>query len=148
MLIFRDSNKSFKINRDLLKTMTNYTFNVTHSNPRDQKLIHAFGKEMDFDNNRTGRKNKRDKSLAKLLKSPIIMVTASGVSTAQKKKPFSITTFFSSNPNELCNRIKLPLQHKPSGFISNLINEEIVAIADKLLDYKCISTKQHIFFTF
>ena len=33
MLIFRDSNKSFNLNGDLLKTITEYDFNVSHSNP-------------------------------------------------------------------------------------------------------------------
>ena len=39
MLIFRDSNKSFKLDGDLSETMTNYDFNVSHSNPKDKKLI-------------------------------------------------------------------------------------------------------------
>ena len=30
MLTFRDSNKSFKLDGDLLETMTNYNFNVDH----------------------------------------------------------------------------------------------------------------------
>ena len=46
MLSFRDSNKSFKIDRDLLEAMTDYDFNVSHSNPQDQKLIYQFGKQM------------------------------------------------------------------------------------------------------
>ena len=37
-LTFRDSNKSFKLNGDLLERMTIYDFNVSHSNPQDQKL--------------------------------------------------------------------------------------------------------------
>ena len=36
MLIFRDSNKSFKLVGDLLETITNYNFNVSHSDPKDQ----------------------------------------------------------------------------------------------------------------
>ena len=39
MLTFRDSNKSRKIDRDLLQTKTNYDFNVDHSSPQEQKLI-------------------------------------------------------------------------------------------------------------
>ena len=35
MLIFRDSNISFKLDGYVLKTMTNYDFNVDHSNPHD-----------------------------------------------------------------------------------------------------------------
>ena len=40
MLSFRVTNKSFKIDGDLLKTMTNYNFNVDHSNPQDRKIFH------------------------------------------------------------------------------------------------------------
>ena len=57
------------------------------------------------------------------------MISASGV-----PKPI----FLSSNPDELCNRIKLLLQENNS----DVINQEIVAIVDKLLEYKCISKKQ------
>ena len=57
MLLFRDSNKSFKLDGDLLEAITNYDFNVSHSNPKDQKLIYEFGKEMNFNNKQKGRKN-------------------------------------------------------------------------------------------
>ena len=39
MLTFRDSNKSFILDRDLLKKVTNYNFNVDHSNQQDRKTI-------------------------------------------------------------------------------------------------------------
>ena len=70
--------------------------------------------------------------MIKLLKSPAIM--ASGISK---------TIFLPSDPDELCDRLKLLLQEKDGGNNSDLINDEIVAIVDKLLEYKCISNKQH-----
>ena len=72
--------------------------------------------------------------LIKLLKSPGLMVSASGVSK---------TIFLSSDPDELCDRLNLLLQEKQAGNNSDKINEEIIAIFDKLLEYKCISKKQH-----
>ena len=132
MLIFRDSNKSFKIEGDLLETMTNYDFNVDHSNQQDRKLIYEFVKEMNFNIRQKGNKSDRDKSIIRLLRSSRIM--ASGVSK---------TIFLSSDPDELCNRLKLLLQEKQAGNNSDIINQEIVAIVDKLLEYKCISKKQH-----
>ena len=48
MLIFRDTNKSFKLNGDLLKRLTNYNFNVDHSNPQDQKIVYEFGNEISY----------------------------------------------------------------------------------------------------
>ena len=58
-------------------------------------------------------------------------------------KHFSKTSFLTSDPNELCLIIKILLQEKQAGNISNITDEEIVAVADKLLEYKFISTKQH-----
>ena len=132
MLTFRDSNRSFKFDRDLLETMTNYNFNVSNSNPKDQKLIYEFGKEMNFNIRQQGRKSDRDKSMIKLLKSPAIV--ASGATTI----------FLPENPDELCNRIKLLLQEqeKQAGNISYIINDEILAKVDRLLEYKCMSKKQ------
>ena len=132
LLIFRDSNKSFKLEGDLLEAITNYDFNVDHSNQQDRKLIYEFAKEMNFNIREKGNKSNRDKSIKRLLESPAIM--ASGVSK---------TIFLSSDPNELCDRLKLLLQEKHAGNNSDLINDEIVAIVDKLLEYKCISKKQH-----
>ena len=130
MLLFRDSNKSFKLDGDLLETMTIYDFNVSHSDPKGQKLIYEFGKEMNF--RQKGRKSDRDKSMIKLLKSPAIM--ASGISNI---------IILSSNPNDLSDRLKLLLQEIQAGNNSDLINKEIVAIVDKLLEYKSITKKQH-----
>ena len=132
MITFRDSNKSFRLEGDLLKVITNYKFNADHSSPQDKKLIYEFAKEMRYDTKSTGRPSVRHESMIRLLDQPAIM--ASG---------FSKTIILSSDPNELCDRLKLLLQEKQAGNNSNIINEEIVAIVDKLLEYKCISKKQH-----
>ena len=89
---------------------------------------------MHFDMKAPGRKSTRDNTLITLLKSPGLMVSASGVSKA---------IFLSSDPDELCNRLKLLLQQKQAGNNSDIINDEIIAIVDKLLEYKCITKKQH-----
>ena len=68
MITFRDSKKSFKLDGDLLETMTNYDFDVNHSDPRNQKLIYEFGKELNFNIKQKGRKRDRYKSMIKLLK--------------------------------------------------------------------------------
>ena len=132
MITFRDSNKTFRREGDLLKVITNYKFNVDHSSLQDKKLIYEFAKEMKYDIDSIGRPSVRHNSMIRLLEQPAIM--ASG---------FSKTIILSSDPNELCDRLKLLLQEKHGGNNSNLIDEEIVAIVDKLLEYKCISKKQH-----
>ena len=70
MLLFRDSNISFKLDGDLLETMTNYDFNIILSDPKDQKLNYEFGKEMNFNIKQKGRKSDRDKYMIEILKSP------------------------------------------------------------------------------
>ena len=61
------------------------------------------------------------------------MVSASGVSK---------TIFLSSDPNEVCDRLKLLLQEKQAGNNSSTIIQEIIAIVANLLEYKCISKTQ------
>ena len=106
MLTFRDSNKSLKLDGDLLEKITNYDFKVDHSNQEDRKLIYEFGKGMKLDINRKGRKSDKDKSIMRLLKSPAIV--AAGISK---------TEWLSSDPDELCARLTLLLQKNTLGII-------------------------------
>ena len=130
MLIFRDSNQSFILDGDLLETMTNYDFKISHSNPKDKKLLYEFAQEMNFNIKERGRKSDRDKEIMKILKS--LAMLASGFTTV----------FLSENPDEVCDRLRLLLQEIQAGNNSDLINKEIVVIVDKLLEYKCLTKKQ------
>ena len=51
--------------------------------------------------------------------------------------------FLPSDPDELVDQLKLLYFEKVGGNDSFLINEQIIAIIDKLLDYECISPSQH-----
>ena len=95
MLTFRNSTKSFKLDGDLLETITNNDFNVDHSSLQGQKLINEFGKEMKIITREKGRKSNRDKSMIRLLNSPANR--ASGISTI----------VLSPDPQRLCDRLKL-----------------------------------------
>ena len=134
MLTFRDTGKEFELTGDLLKMITNKNYNVDQASLADKILMYDFAKEMHFDLKAIGNKFTRDRILIKLLKSPGLMVSASGVSK---------TIFLSSDPDELCDRLKLLLQEKQAGNNADIIDQEIVTIVDKLLEYKCISKKQH-----
>ena len=134
LLTFRDTNKIFELKGDLLKMITNKNYNVDLASLQDKKIMYDFAKEMHFDTKALGNKSFRDRKLIKLLNSPGLLVSASSVSK---------TIFLSSDPNELCDRLKLLLQEKHAGNNSDVINQEIVVIIDKLLEYKCISKKQH-----
>ena len=134
MLTFRDTDKEFELQGDLLKMITNKNYEVDFATLSDEKLMYNFAKEMHFDVRGPGNEPTRDRSLIKLLKSPGLIVSASGISN---------TIFLPSNPDELCDKLKILFQEKQAGNYSDLINEEIVVIVDKLLKYKCISEKQH-----
>ena len=146
LLTFRDTDKNFKLEGDFSKLITNKNYNVDPAYSQDRKIWYEFAKEMYFAEKPLGNESTRDKSLIRLLKQPGILISVSGVSSAHKEKSFSKTKFLWSNPHELCDRLKLLLQEKRAGIGSNIINEEIIAMADKLLEYKCISTKQPKFF--
>ena len=120
--------------------MTNKKYNADLANSHDRKILYDFAKEMYFEK-APGNKSTRDRSLIRLLKSPSLMVSASGVSSFLSK-----TRFMSSDRNELCDRLKLIRQEKQAFNNSHIINQEFIAIVDKLLEYKCISTKQLKFF--
>ena len=132
ILTFRDTGKKFELAGDLLKMITNKNYNVDLASLSDKKLMYNFAKEMNFDLKAQSNKSTRDRTLIKLLKSLAIM--ASGVPN---------TIFLSSDPNELCEKLKLLLQEKQAGNNSDLVNRKIVAIVDKLSEYKCISKNHH-----
>ena len=75
-------------------------------------------------------KSTEDKSFMRLLKLPAII--ASGISTV----------FLPENLNEICDSLKSLIKMKQAGNYSDIIAEEIIAIAEKLSKYKCISTRQ------
>ena len=137
LLTFRDTDKKFELQGNLLKMITNKNYNVDLANLPDKKQIFDLATEMYFDEKTSGNKSTGDRSLIRLLESQGIIVSASGVSSSHK------TRLLSSDPNELCDRLKLLLQGKQAGNNPDIINQEIIAIADKLLEYKCISIKQH-----
>ena len=118
---------------ELLKLITNKNYYVDLASLSDKNIMYDFAKEMYFDLKATGKKSTRDRTFTLSLNSPAIM--AFGVSTI----------FLSENPNELCDKLKLIIQEKRAANISNIIDEKLVDIADKLLEHRCISTKQRKF---
>ena len=134
LLTFRDTGKKFQLHRDLLKIRINKNYKVDLANLLDEKVLCDFAKEFYFEEKALGNISTGYKALVRLLKSPAIMA----VSFKESK-----TRFISSSPNERCDRLKLLLKEKQAGNTSDIIKEEIFAIADALLGYKGISTEQH-----
>ena len=139
MLTFRDTGREFELKGELLKMITNKNYNVNLTSLQDKKLMYDFAKEINSDTKAQGNYSTRDRTLINLLKSTGLIVSASGVSK---------TIFLSSDLNELSDRLKLLLQKKHSGNNSDITSDEIVAIVDIFLEYKCISKEQHKQFLF
>ena len=110
--------------------ITNKNYNVDLASLADKNLRYDFAKEVQFDVMGIANKSTQDRIPIKLLKSPVIM--ASGISTI----------FLPSDPDKLCDRLKLLLQEMHAVNNFDIINDEIVAIVDKVLEYKGITKKQ------
>ena len=98
MLKFRYTGKDFELKGDLLNMITNKKFNVDLASSSDKKIKYDFAMEMNFDVKTPGKKCNRDRTLIKFFISPSLMICASGNSN---------TLFLPSDPNELCDRLKL-----------------------------------------
>ena len=133
MLTFRDKGKKLELKGDLLKVITNKNNNVDLASLSDTKILYDFAEKKYFDVKALGNISTKDRNIIRLLKLPSVMVSSSGISN---------TNSLPSDPNELCNWLNLLLLEKQARNKSNINNEEIVVIVDKLLEYKCISKKQ------
>ena len=51
--------------------------------------------------------------------------------------------FVPSDPDELVDQLKLLYFEKLGGNDNPQLNEQIIAVVDKLLEYECITTNQH-----
>ena len=123
----------FELIEELLELLSNKNYIFELAKLSDKKVMFEFAKEMYFDEIVLGKKSTRDKPFIRWPKSPAILAYENS------------TKILPKNPFELCDRLKLLLQKQRNGKNSNVINEKIVAIADELVEYKCISTKQHGF---
>ena len=103
---------------------------LQHRFPLRSLSLELATSEMYFDGRALRNESSREKSLIRLPNSPAIMASR---------------IFVTEYHNEHCNRLKLLLQQKQARNNFEILNEENVAIADKLLEYPCISTKQHKF---
>ena len=62
MLTFRDTDKKFPMEGDLLKLMTNENYNIDLANLPDKKLMFEFAKEMFFHDKALSNKRTSDNS--------------------------------------------------------------------------------------
>ena len=125
-MIFENGNKYDMNNKDLSYFLSNSNINV--NDIKDHKLIANFCKDVEYDLKKTGDRKSRRYNFIKKLSSKTF---GEGI------------VFLSSDPNELGDRLYLLYQEKIAGNNSKNINQEMVAIYDKLYEYSIISETDH-----
>ena len=96
---------------------------------KNENLIYNFLKDMKYDLNYGDKKSSRY-NIMKYLFQPQL---GSGIKFV----------FLPSDPDELVDQLKLLYFEKVGGNNNPMLSEQIIAIADKLLHYQCITTNQH-----
>ena len=107
----------------------------------DENLIHSFLNGMKDNLNYGDKKSKRYyfiKDLINQYKYQHIPYQLSQLGSG-----FNQYVFLPSDPDELVDQLKLLYFEKVGGNDNPMLSEQIIAIADKLLQYQCITTNQH-----
>ena len=112
----------------VLEMITDYIFFATDSPVA--KLFIDFMDEIRFEIHARG-KCFRDKNLIKNI-SEKRTIFASGLKRSEKN------IFLPEIPKELCDRLCLLIQEKQVGNDTNRFDNEVTALFDKILQYKCI----------
>ena len=127
-MIFGNGNKYDMNNKDLSYFLSNP--NMNGKNIEDHEIITNFCKDVNYDIKLYGdKKSNRYKYIKKLFSK----TSGEGV----------MTIFLSKDPNELVDRLYLLYQEKIAENDSKNINQEMVAIYDKLYSYSIISETDH-----
>ena len=64
MLTFRDTDKKFDLQRDLLKMITKKNYNVDHTKLSDKNILLDFAKELYFDEKAPCNKSTTDRQIS------------------------------------------------------------------------------------
>ena len=138
-LTFLSSGNKYNLkDPDLQYFMTNTQIDKEIHN---ENLIHSFLNDMKYNLNYGDKKSKRYyfiKNLINQYKYQHIPYQLSQLGSG-----FNQYVFLPSDPDELVDQLKLLYFEKVGGNDNPMLNEQIIAIADKLLQYKCITTNQH-----
>ena len=153
-LTFLGSGNIYNLNDpDLQYFITNTQFDKQINN---LDTIFNFSNDMNFNINYGDKKSVRYYFIKELysryqqlqsgLRSSLHDHEESGLQGYSRSSSQSYTNqyvFLPSDPDELVDQLKLLYFEKLGGNDSFLLNEQIVAIVDKLLEYECITTNQH-----
>ena len=108
---------------------------------QNENLIHSFLNDMKYDLNYGDKKSKRYYFIKDLINQYIYQHIPYQLS--QLGSGFNQYVFLPSDPDELVDQLKLLYFEKIGGNDNPMLSEQIIAIADKFLQYQCITTNQH-----
>ena len=123
---------------DLQYFMTNTQIDKEIHN---ENLFHSFLNDMKYNLNYGDKKSKRYYFIKDLINQYKYQHIPYQIS--QLGSGFNQYVFLPSDPDELVDQLKLLYFEKVGGNDNPMLSEQIIAIADKLLQYQCITTNQH-----
>ena len=109
--------------------------------PQNVNLIYSFLNNMKYNINYGDKKSKRYYFIKDLINQYIYQHIPYQLS--QLGSGFNQYVFLPSDPDELVDQLKLLYFEKVRGTNNPMLSEQIIAIADKLLQYQCNTTNQH-----
>ena len=122
---------------DLQYFMTN---TQTDKEIQNENLIHSFLNDMNYNLNYGDEKSKRYCFIRDL----IIQYKYRQIPYRDSQWGSGLKfVFLPSDPDDLVDQLKLIVLEKVGGNDNPMLSEQIIAIADKLLQYQCITTNQH-----
>ena len=138
-LTFLGSGNKYNSNDpDLSNFITNAQLDTQ---PQNVNLIYSFLNDMKYNINYGVKKSKRYYFIKDLINQYIYQHIPYQLS--QLGSGFNQYVFLPSDPDELVDQLKLLYFEKVGGNDNPMLSEQIIAIADKLLQYQCITTNQH-----
>ena len=124
-MTFQNGNTYYLNDPDL----SNFITNTQHDKIKNIAVKYTFLRDMNYNLSYGDKKSNRYNFVKSMLQPQI----GSGLNFV----------FLPSDPDELVDQLKLLYFEKVGGNDNPMLSEQIIAIADKLLQYQCITTNQH-----
>ena len=124
-MTFQNGNTYYLNDPDL----SNFITNTQHDKIKNIAVKYNSLRDMNYDLNYGDKKSNRYNFIKSMLQPQI----GNGLNFV----------FLPSDPDELVDQLKLLYFEKVGGNDNPMLIEQIIAIADKLLQYQCITTNQH-----
>ena len=137
-MIYQNGNTYYLNDPDLSNFITNTQIDKI---PQNTNLIYSFLNDMKYNINYGDKKSKRYYFIKDLINQYIYQHIPYQLS--QLGSGFNQYVFLPSDPDELVDQLKLLYFEKVGGNDNPMLSEQIIAFADKLLQYQCITTNQH-----